>query len=95
MIYIQVKHIKVVIDQESGCITVHNDGDGIDIVRHPDHDIWVPEMIFGHVLTSTNYDADEEKTVAGQNGVGAKATNVMSKSFTIAVTDHRAGEYGC
>jgi DNA topoisomerase-2 len=38
----------------------------------------VPELIFGHLLTSGNYDKSEEKIVGGKNGYGAKLVNVFS-----------------
>ena len=34
---------------DDGTITMRNDGNGIDVVKHPEHDIWIPEMIFGHL----------------------------------------------
>lgn len=67
-----VKNIKVAIDVESGVMEVTNDGDGIEIVKHPEHGVYIPELIFGNLLTSTNYDDTEEKTIGGQNGIGAK-----------------------
>ena len=66
------KTIKVSINREEGLIEVWNDGDGIDVVIHKDHNIYIPELIFGHLLTSTNYDKNEQKTVGGKNGYGAK-----------------------
>lgn len=30
--------------------------------------VYVPELIFGHLLTSSNYDDDEKKIVGGRNG---------------------------
>ena len=30
------------------------------------YDIWIPEMIFGHLRTSTNYDKTEKKIVGGK-----------------------------
>jgi DNA topoisomerase-2 len=83
-----VKNIKITIDKASGLISVFNDGNGIEIVKHPEHDLWIPEMIFGNLLTSTNYDDEEEKLIGGQNGIGAKACNIFSKSFTIDTVDH-------
>jgi DNA topoisomerase-2 len=83
----QVRNIKVTIDQSNGVIEVWNDGDGIDIECHPEHNIYIPELIFGHLLTSANYNDAEEKTIGGQNGIGAKACNVFSKSFTVETVD--------
>ena len=44
-----------------GVITMFNDGNGIDIAKHPENNLWIPEMIFGHLRTSTNYDKTEKK----------------------------------
>jgi DNA topoisomerase-2 len=66
-------------------ISVENDGDGIPIEEHPEHKIWVPELIFGHLLTSGNYDKGEEKIVGGKNGYGSKVSNVFSSTFTVDV----------
>ena len=48
--------IKVNINKELGEISVWNNGMGIDVAMHKEHNMWVPEMIFGELLTSTNYD---------------------------------------
>jgi len=82
-----VKNIKVEIDSDTGVITVTNDGDGIEIVKHPDHGIYVPELIFGNLLTSTNYDEEEERVVQGTNGIGCKACNIFSKWFVLETVD--------
>ena len=66
-------------------ISVENDGDGIPIEQHPEHKVWVPELIFGHLLTSGNYNKEEEKIVGGKNGYGAKLVNVFSKQFKLEV----------
>ena len=47
----------------------------------------IPEMIFGHLLTSTNYEKDEKKIVGGKNGYGAKLTNIFSTYFKIETVD--------
>jgi DNA gyrase/topoisomerase IV subunit B len=65
-------------------------GDGIPVDKHAETGVWAPELIFGHLLTSSNYDKTEEKTVGGKNGYGAKLTNIFSKEFTIDTVDHRA-----
>lgn len=83
----QVKSIKVSIDKESGVIEVTNDGEGIEVVKHPEHNVYIPELIFGNLLTSTNYDDTEEKVIGGQNGLGAKCCNIFSKYFEIETVD--------
>ena len=57
---------------DDGIITMINDGNGIDIAEHPEYKIWIPELIFGHLRTSTNYDKTEKKIVGGKNGFGFK-----------------------
>ena len=53
-------------------IAVENDGDGIPVEEHPTEKCWIPELIFGHLLTSSNYNKAEEKIVGGRNGYGGK-----------------------
>lgn len=84
-----IKNIKVSINKETGWIEVFNDGNGIDVEKHSNYnDIWIPELIFGELLTSTNYDKEEEKIWGGKNGFGAKLTNIFSKEFNIETIDH-------
>jgi len=86
-----VKNIKVTIDKVSGRITIMNDGNGVDIRKHSAYgDLWIPELIFGELLTSTNYDKGEEKIWGGKNGYGSKLTNIFSKEFVIETVDHYA-----
>lgn len=87
-----LKTLKVSVNKESGVIEVYNDGDGIEVEKHPELGIYIPEMIFGRLLTSANYDKEEEKVVGGKNGVGAKLTNIFSKEFKIETVDHRHGK---
>ena len=73
---------------EDGTITMTNDGNGIDVEKHPEHGIWIPEMIFGHLRTSTNYDKDEKKIVGGKNGFGFKLVLMWSSGGSIETFDH-------
>ena len=72
-------------------ITILNDGNGIDVEKHPDHNIWIPEMIFGHLRTSTNYNKNEKKIVGGKNGFGFKLVLIYSKWGEIETVDHIRG----
>jgi DNA topoisomerase-2 len=83
----KVNLIKVNFDTENNKISVHNNGNGIPIVEHKDHQVWVPELIFGHLLTSSNYDKNEKKITGGKNGYGAKLTNIFSSYFKIETVD--------
>lgn len=50
---------------------------------HKDENMYVPTMIFGHLLTSSNYNDEEEKVTGGRNGYGAKLCNIFSTKFTV------------
>ncbi len=88
---IPVKSIDISIDKETGIITMFNDGNGIDVVEHPEYKLWIPEMIFGHLRTSTNYNKDEKKIVGGKNGFGFKLVLIYSVWGTIETVDHVRG----
>lgn len=81
----KVKNIKINVDDKS--ISVENDGGGIPIELHKEENIYVPEMIFGHLLTGENYDDEEQKLGAGQNGLGVKIVNILSDKFIIDTAD--------
>lgn len=87
-----VKHISVTIKEDPFTIIVENDGDGIPVVHHAEYNVWVPELIFGHLLTSGNYNKEEEKIVGGKNGYGAKLANIFSQSFTVETRDTKTGQ---
>ena len=87
-----LKQIRINIDRKSGTIEVMNDGDGIDIEKHASYNnVWIPELIFGELLTSTNYDPEQEKLWGGKNGYGAKLANIFSDEFIVETVDHRRG----
>ena len=80
-----VKTIKVEVDEQT--CTIYNDcAEGIPVVIHKEHKLYVPDMIFGHLLSGSNY-GDDKKTVGGTNGLGAKLCNIFSKEFTIEIAD--------
>lgn len=62
---------------------------GIPVQIHKDAGIYVAEMIFGELLTSSNYDDTEAKVVGGRNGYGAKLTNIYSRNFSIVTADRK------
>ncbi|KAL6006450.1 hypothetical protein ACLOJK_037404 [Asimina triloba] len=81
--------VKVDIDVEHNCISIYNNGDGVPVEIHQEEGVYVPEMIFGHLLTSSNYDDAVKKTTGGRNGYGAKLTNIFSTEFIIQTADGR------
>uniref|UniRef100_A0A8C2TKT0 DNA topoisomerase 2 n=1 Tax=Coturnix japonica TaxID=93934 RepID=A0A8C2TKT0_COTJA len=75
--------IKISIDPESNIISIWNNGKGIPVVEHKVEKVYVPALIFGQLLTSSNYDDDEKKVTGGRNGYGAKLCNIFSTKFTV------------
>ena len=81
-----VKHIEIsVVDGTS--IVMKNDGESIDVEKHPEYGVYIPQMIFGELLTSTNYDKTEKKLVGGKNGYGVKLVNIFAKKLVLTVVD--------
>jgi DNA topoisomerase-2 len=89
-----IKHIAVTVQNKDGdaVISVENDGDGISIEMDEEQKVMIPEMIFGHLLTSSNYNKSEEKIVGGKNGYGSKCTNILSKLFTVDIKNPASGK---
>ncbi|KAL3990740.1 DNA gyrase/topoisomerase IV subunit A family protein [Acanthocheilonema viteae] len=83
--------IKVNINKQENEITIFNNGRGIPVVLHKIEKLYVPELIFGTLLTSSNYDDSERKVTGGRNGYGAKLCNIFSKEFTLETS---TSEYG-
>ena len=75
-----VKCIKIEISDKF--ISVYNDS-GIPIEIHPEYNIYIPELIFANLLTSSNYDDTVKRTTGGLNGLGAKLTAIFSKTFIV------------
>eukprot|EP01012_Entosiphon_sulcatum_P069053 TRINITY_DN9960_c0_g1_i1.p1 TRINITY_DN9960_c0_g1~~TRINITY_DN9960_c0_g1_i1.p1 ORF type:complete len:1446 (+),score=372.90 TRINITY_DN9960_c0_g1_i1:92-4339(+) len=84
--------VKVDIDQKENVITVWNNGKGLPVEIHKEHNIYVPELVFGHLLTSSNYDDSQKKITGGRNGFGAKLTNIYSTEFTVETYDSNTGK---
>jgi len=87
---IPVSNIEITIS-EDGTITMMNDGNGIDVAEHPEHKTWIPQMIFGELRTSTNYDKEEKKIVGGKNGFGFKLVLIWSTYGSVETIDHVRG----
>ena len=87
-----VTTLEVEIDPADGTIHMTNDGNGIDVAQHPEHKLWIPEMIFGHLRTSTNSDeSKKEKIVGGKNGFGFKLVLIWSVWGRVETVDHIRG----
>ncbi|MDA9072420.1 toprim domain-containing protein [bacterium] len=85
---VAVSHIDISVNDD-GTITMVNDGNGIDVVQQDG--VWVPELVFGHLRTSTNYNKDEKKIVGGKNGFGFKLVLIWSTYGRVETVDHIRG----
>lgn len=79
--------IQVDIDIKKSLIYVMNIGSSIPIEYFEDTKSYIPTVIFGEFLTSSNYNENEKKTTIGTFGIGAKATNVYSTMFKVETYD--------
>ncbi|EMG47037.1 TOP2 DNA topoisomerase 2 [Candida maltosa Xu316] len=87
-----MKNIRVKIDPENNVIEVMNDGKGIPVEMHTKEKMYIPELIFGNLLTSSNYDDNEKKVTGGRNGFGAKLCNIFSTEFEVETADLNMGK---
>lgn len=89
----EVTYIKVTADKSTGVISVENNGPlgGIQVTLHDEEKVYNPELTFGHLLTSTNYNDQTKKVVGGRNGYGAKLANIYSTIFVVTIHDHVNG----
>lgn len=86
--------IDINFDYNTGEISVCNNGYGIEINKYEDEDIYIPEVIFSHVMSGSNFDDDDEDkaNTGGMNGYGIKLTNITSKYF-IVDTNYKGTNY--
>ena len=82
-----VTNIKININEDDS-ITFFNDGDGIMVEYMEEHKMYPVELIFGTLLSSTNFDDNEKREWGGRNGYGAKLANIFALSFTVETVDH-------
>jgi len=84
--------IKIDIKPAQNSISVYNNGSGLPVQMHKEHNCYVPELVFGQLLTSDNYDDSEKKVTGGRNGYGAKLTNIFSSKFVLETQDTATGK---
>jgi len=77
--------IEIILNKRT--VIIRNSGVPIPVELHKKENIYVPELIFGNLLTSSNYDKNVVRTGAGTNGLGVKLVNVYSKIFRIIIMD--------
>lgn len=76
---------------EPPCIRISNNGKGIPIHLHRKEKLYVPEMLFGHLMTGSNFDDNEKRLTGGRHGYGAKLANIFSNRFTVETLDSKKG----
>ena len=97
-----VSYIKVNIDQKNNVISIANDGHGIPVEWYSSVEVdeagnekkiecYTPELIFGYLLTSSNYDDTQKRMTGGRNGFGGKLTSLFSKEFIVETLEN--GKY--
>ena len=88
----QATALSLSVHSEQNVISVWNGGRGIPIEMHATEKMYVPELIFGTLLTSSNYNDDERKVTGGRNGYGAKLCNIFSTEFTVETACKESGK---
>ena len=81
------KTTKIGVDVKLNKISVYNDGDGIPCDFLEEHGVHAPELIFGNLRTSSNYDDNEKRLNVGRNGIGIKIANIFSTKFIVETVD--------
>jgi DNA topoisomerase-2 len=84
----KLNEIEVTVDPDNNSVCIRDNG-GIPVVKHAEHDEWIPELIFSNLKAGSNFNDDEERLVAGTNGVGSTLTNIFSKVFRIETADKK------
>ena len=90
---VKMSYIRVTINLETNEVTIQNDGSWIPIEMHDTEGIYIATLIFGELLTSSNYsdDPDSERFTSGRNGYGAKLTNIFSTKFSVEIAAPNPG----
>lgn len=88
---IVMNKLEININKDTGYISILNNGNGINITKQlfNNNNIYTIELIFGILLTSQNYDADNVNISAGKNGYGAKLSNIFSLEFEVETIDKK------
>lgn len=92
-----MRRLDVVVDAGSKAngfspwISVRNDGRGIPVQLHATENVYVPELVLGHLLTGSNFDDSSARLTGGRHGYGAKLTNIFSRKFVVETGDSASG----
>lgn len=78
----------ITITMDNTTISLRNEGVPIPIEVHKKYKIYVPELIFGTLLSGSNYDKTKARTGTGVNGLGVKLVNIFSQKLSIDIGNH-------
>ena len=81
--------IRIDIKQAENTISVYNNGQSLPVEIHKEEGCYVAELVFGHLLTGSNFDDSVKRVVGGRNGYGAKLCNIFSTEFTVETCDSK------
>lgn len=88
---VRTRSIKISYD-DTGRVTVKNDGTTIPVAMHDTQNMYVPTMVFGYLRTGENYDDKQKRYGGGRNGFGAKLCNIFSSEFSVRCVDSTNGQ---
>lgn len=82
-----LKNLHVYFDEDQNMIQVINDGDPLHVVKHEEHGVYIPRLMFGEMNSSTNYDDSERHETGGTHGVGIKLTSILANRTQLRSID--------
>ena len=74
-------------DRLINTISVFNNGKVLPTGLHSTLKVPIPELAFGSLLTSENYNDNIKRTTGGRNGYGSKVANIFSNFFEVTITE--------
>jgi DNA topoisomerase-2 len=83
--------IDISVNKKTGEVSIMNDGKSVEVAMHPIEKIYVPELIFGKLMSGSNFNDDEDRVTGGCFGLGSKLTNVFSSQFKVETYDMNVG----
>lgn len=82
---------KISVEVNQNTISVFNNGDGIPCEFLEEFGVYAPELIFGHLRTSSNYNDNDQRLNVGRNGIGIKIANIFSQKMVLETVDSTRG----
>lgn len=76
--------LNIIFDEDTKKITISDNGTGIPIGTHTSG-LPTPQVVVCYLGSGSNFKANKEAGMQGQNGVGAACVNFCSKEFTVSV----------